>query len=102
MPVIATASDGFSLELRPVPLADGRLRLSCDLRHTRLARPISSLTTTLGGLHQEVTIQLPQTTLVRAAGHFELRPGATLMLAADDPVGEQRAGVVRVVIGELT
>lgn len=93
-PVIDTIQDGLKLEVRPIPLAGGKLRIHVDLTYQRLERPIPSLETTLNRLASPVVVQLPEWAVVHAAGHFALSPGECVLLTSDSLLRGKRAVVL--------
>lgn len=85
-PIIGVAESGVQLRVRCVPLADGKLSIDADLDYSTLADPIKTFKTTFGGaMPHEVTVQLPEITIVRLHGRFEMRPGETLLMVTRDP-----------------
>lgn len=94
-PVIRTVQEGLLLELRAVPLADGRIALSCRLEHSKVARPIPKFSTTFDGkLGEPVTVQLPEVQKLLVEGRFDLWPSEHPLLVARDEAGESETAVL--------
>lgn len=94
-PVIETVQEGLLLELRAVPLADGRLALACRLENTVVSRPIPQFSTTFGGkLGEAVVVQLPEVRMLRAEGRFDLWPTEHVLLVAPDEEGDSETAVL--------
>ena len=54
-----TARDGLVLEVRSVPLPDGRIGFDFNLKHSKLARPIETMEVSLSGYGSPVTTSDP-------------------------------------------
>lgn len=94
-PVIRTVQEGLTLELRAVPLADGRLAVSCQFDRSVVTRPIRMTSTTYGGkLDAPVTVQVPEVRMLRAEGRFDVWPSETVLLLAPDQEGESQTVVL--------
>lgn len=94
-PVILTVQEGLLLELRAVPLPDGRLALSCRLDNSVVPSPILQFSTTFDGkLSEPVVVQLPEVRTLRAEGRFDLWPSEHVLLIAPDEQGDAETAVL--------
>lgn len=87
-PVISVVTDGVTIELRSVPLSDGRLAIAIELDLAKLIEPIPQFETSLGSGHK-VTIQLPEVRKVHASSRVYLRETDSALFSTVDPAGER-------------
>ena len=88
-PVVAHAESGVRMNLRCVPLSNGKLALEARIEHTDVVQPIPTQKIKLGAQGHPVTIQIPETKRIKLEGRFEMLPGQTLVMATTDPGGER-------------
>ncbi|MBI1852703.1 MAG: hypothetical protein HYR85_20370 [Planctomycetes bacterium] len=80
-PVIGIIQDGLVLDVRPT-ISNDRKYVNLELKPTvaKLKQPIPTFTTSLGGLTQPVTIELPELEVSRAATTVMVPDGGTVMI----------------------
>lgn len=93
-PVVDVLQTGTKIDLRTVPLRDGRMDVSFSYVHTSAALPFPEETRTLGEPGREVTVQIPAVRTARAQARFELKGNSAIALRSDDPDGEDVEWIV--------
>jgi hypothetical protein len=87
-PVIEVVEGGLKIDLRAVPLGDGRLAVDVVLTLTEVEEPIRQVETSLG-VGNTVTIQLPEVNSVHVTSTVYLRDTDTALLTIVDPEGQR-------------
>lgn len=96
---IAELDTGLALDVRAVPLPDGKIALSIEAQEAQLARPLVPFTKKLKTRkgETEVALALPEVDVRRVQSELLLQDGSTALLVLEDPSGSKDLQLVVVV-----